>query len=288
VVGAVDHGDLGWTIVLNNANQLNVSSVATYTVNGNTYTQSFNTDLPTTLSLLGDKVVAGEPNYQSHNNQIFGGSTHVHLAFVDTAGNQLDTPAETLLIIETSVPATATSTLDFNNLNLVEGDRITLTIASGTHVQGTIGSAGLDTLITTMASDVAAQTGLFSAASSSSGVLTLTGLTDGSAMTDVTVTLESYASIADISLLTPDNTASALTSIDQAIRDVSDQRSLLGAFQNRLSHATSNLTNMASNTESARSVIANADYAAESSRLVSQQMSQRAQTAMIVVVKPIL
>ena len=61
---------------------------------------------------------------------------------------------------------TGLSTLDFNSLNLVEGDRITLTIASGTQVQGTIGSAGLDALLTSMATDVAAQTGLFSAASS--------------------------------------------------------------------------------------------------------------------------
>ena len=174
--------------------------------------------------------------------------------------------------------------LDFSDLSLNEGDRITLAIAGGTQVQGAIGSAGIDTLLTSMATDVAAQTGLFSNASATSGVLTLTGLTDGSTMAGITVTLESYAStttIADISLLTSDNAASALTTIDQAIHDVSDQRSLLGAFQNRLSHATSNLSNMASNTESARSVIADADYAAESSRLAKAQILQQAGTAML-------
>ena len=38
---------------------------------------------------------------------------------------------------------------------------------------------------------------------------------------------------------------------------------------------------MASNTESARSVIADADYAKEASRLAQQQILQKAQTAMI-------
>jgi flagellin len=194
-------------------------------------------------------------------------------------------PAVTVTLeVPPSNAVTGVNTLDFNSLSLVEGDRITLTIAGGTQVQGAIGSAGIDTLLTSMATDVAAQTGLFSNASSSSGVLTLTGLTDGSAMAGITVTLESYAStttIADISLLTSDNAASALTTIDQAIHDVSDQRSLLGAFQNRLSHATSNLSNMASNTESARSVIADADYAKESSRLAKAQILQQAGTAML-------
>jgi flagellin len=191
---------------------------------------------------------------------------------------------DTIAWYDLNLTYTGVSTLDFNSLNLIEGDRITLTIAGGTQVQGTIGSAGLDTLLTSMATDVAAQTGLFSAASSSSGVLTFTGLTDGSAMTGITVTLESYASttaIADISLLTSDNAASALTTIDQAIQDVSSQRSLLGAFQNRLSHATSNLSNMVSNTESARSGIADADYAAESSRLAKAQILHQAGTAML-------
>jgi len=179
---------------------------------------------------------------------------------------------------------TGLSTLDFNSLNLVEGDRITLTIAGGTQVQGTIGSTGLDALLTSMATDVASQTGLFSAASTSNGVLTLTGLTDGSAMADVTVTLESYATttaIADISLLTSDNATSALTTIDQAIQNVSSQRSVLGAFQNRLEHAVSNLSNMSVNTESARSKILDTDYAVEASRLAKNQILQQVGIAML-------
>jgi len=94
--------------------------------------------------------------------------------------------------VTTASAATGISTLDLSSLNLNQGDRITLTIAGGTQVQGAIGSDGdLDTLLTSMASDVASQTGLFSNASSTSGVLTLTGLTDGSAMAGITVTLES-------------------------------------------------------------------------------------------------
>jgi flagellin len=194
-------------------------------------------------------------------------------------------PAVTVTLEDLAdVPAvTGSNSLDFSGLSLNESDRITLAIAGGTQVQGTVGNTGLNALLTSMATSVANQTDLFSGVSASGDELTLNGLTDGSAMAGITVTLESYASttIADISLLTSDNAASALTTIDQAIHDVSDQRSLLGAFQNRLSHATSNLTNMASNTESARSVIADADYAKEASRLAQQQILQKAQTAMI-------
>ena len=106
-------------------------------------------------------------------------------------------------------------------------------------------------------------------------------------MADVTVTLESYATttaIANISLLTSDNAASAasaLTTIDQAILDVSSQRSVLGAFQNRLEHAVSNLSNMAVNTESARSKILDTDYAVEASRLAKNQILQQVGIAML-------
>jgi hypothetical protein len=95
----------------------------------------------------------------------------------------------------TAAAVTGVSTLDFNSLNLVEGDRITLTIAGGTRVQEIINSDGLDVLLTSMASDVAAQTTLFSSASASNGVLTLYGLTDGTALPEVTAALESHDTV---------------------------------------------------------------------------------------------
>jgi len=83
---------------------------------------------------------------------------------------------------------TGVNTLDFNNLNLVAGDRITLTIVGGTQVQGVIRADGLNGLLTTLATNVAAQTELFSGASASNGVLTMYGLADGTALPEVTTT----------------------------------------------------------------------------------------------------
>ena len=101
-------------------------------------------------------------------------------------GQRYDSTGQT---VTTASATTGISTLDFSSLSINEGDRITLTITGGSNVTGVIGSDGnLDTLLTSMATDVASQSGLFSGASVSSGVLTLNGLADGSAMAAVTVT----------------------------------------------------------------------------------------------------
>ena len=174
-------------------------------------------------------------------------------------------------------------TLNFNNLNLVEGDRITLSITGGTQVQGVVGNDGVNTLLTSMATSVASQTNLFSGASASSGILTINGLTGGStALANVTVSLESSANIlANNSIHTSSNAATALSTIDTSINNINSQRSLLGAFQNRLGHIVANLTRQSINTEIARSKIEDADYATETASLIKQQIMQAASMAML-------
>ena len=73
----------------------------------------------------------------------------------------------------------------------------------------------------------------------------------------------------------------AVVAIDNALAEVSRERANLGAFQNRLEHAVSNMMNMSANTADARSVIADADYAQESSSLAKNQILQQAGTAML-------
>jgi flagellin-like hook-associated protein FlgL len=92
--------------------------------------------------------------------------------------------------------------------------------------------------------NVASQTSLFSGTSASSGILTINGLTGGStALANVTVSLESSANIlANNSIHTASNAATALSTIDTSISNINSQRSLLGAFQNRLGHIVANLT----------------------------------------------
>ena len=84
----------------------------------------------------------------------------------------------------------ANTTINFNSLSLTEGDRVTVNIPGGSQVQGVIGSDGLDALLTSMSSAIAAQDTLFSAVTSSGGVMTLTGLSTGTQLPSVTVGLE--------------------------------------------------------------------------------------------------
>ena len=87
--------------------------------------------------------------------------------------------------------------------------------------------------------------------------------------------------IDNINVLDGSNAATAITAIDNALKTVGQERAKLGAFQNRLTHAVNNMTNMSANTAAAKSIIADADYAAESSSLAKNQILQQAGTAML-------
>ncbi len=166
-----------------------------------------------------------------------------------------------------------TSRLDFNNKNLVEGDQIVIKVSGGTDVQGTIDSNGLDTLLGTLATQLQSQSSLFSAASISSGVLSLTGLTNGAAVADVTVEMNTSASqIGNTSIRTQTVTSAALGSVDKAIEDVSVMRSKYGATLNQLLAAINNLTTISTNASNSKSTVEDADYAQESSNLASAQI----------------
>ena len=76
-----------------------------------------------------------------------------------------------------------------------------------------------------------------------------------------------------------DKASSAITTIDAAIKTVSEQRSALGAKQNRLEHTIKNLDNAAENLQTAESRIRDVDMAAEMiSYTSSQVLSQAAQS----------
>ena len=77
------------------------------------------------------------------------------------------------------------------------------------------------------------------------------------------------------------NALDAVTAIDAALKNVTNLRSSFGAIQNRLEHTVSNLTNIATNTELARSRIQDADYAQETSNMTRGQILQQAGTAML-------
>ncbi|CUX82097.1 MAG: flagellin [Roseibaca calidilacus] len=87
--------------------------------------------------------------------------------------------------------------------------------------------------------------------------------------------------LAEINLSTADGAAKAVNVIDMALAKVSQSRSDLGAISNRLDSTISNLTNISTSVESARSQVMDADFAAESTNLARGQILSQAATAML-------
>jgi len=88
----------------------------------------------------------------------------------------------------------------------------------------------------------------------------------------------------DIDSLTVDTAANAntaLTALDVSIAGLGAKRSTLGSTLNTLEFAVDNLSNASQNASAARSRIADADYAAETTELARTQIISQASTAML-------
>jgi len=113
----------------------------------------------------------------------------------------------------------------------------------------------------------------------------------GSATTDtIAVTLQAMGAdvigtsstfLDDDDVLTTAKALLSITSIDTALKQVSDYRGDLGAVSNRLTHTVENLMNRVENTSSAQSRIQDTDFAVESANLAKAQVLQQAGTAML-------
>jgi flagellin len=77
------------------------------------------------------------------------------------------------------------------------------------------------------------------------------------------------------------NALNAIETISAALEKVSDQRSALGAVQNRLEHTINNLDNVVENTTSAESQIRDTDMATEMVRYSNAQVLSQAGQAML-------
>jgi flagellin len=80
---------------------------------------------------------------------------------------------------------------------------------------------------------------------------------------------------------TASNSQALLTSVEDALTYVSEQRAALGAQQNRLDYTVANLQTQAENISASKSRITDADFAAETANLTRAQILQQAGTAML-------
>jgi len=71
------------------------------------------------------------------------------------------------------------------------------------------------------------------------------------------------------------------TRVTAALDYISEQRSIMGALQNRVSYIMSNLETQSTNMNSSKSQILDTDFAAETARLTKGQIMQQAATAML-------
>jgi flagellin len=85
----------------------------------------------------------------------------------------------------------------------------------------------------------------------------------------------------DVDISTAEGAQKAIDAIDNALEQVNDVRSEMGAVSNRLDFTVNNLSNVVENTSAARSRIEDADFAAESANLSRAQVLQQAGTAML-------
>jgi len=77
------------------------------------------------------------------------------------------------------------------------------------------------------------------------------------------------------------NEFNALATLDDALKAVDEQRSNLGAIQNRFESTIANLNNTITNLSAARSRIEDADYAVEVSNMTRAQILQQAGTSVL-------
>lgn len=82
-------------------------------------------------------------------------------------------------------------------------------------------------------------------------------------------------------VLTVANATAQLTKIDAALASINTKRADLGASQNRLGFAVSNLQSSIENQSAAKSRIMDTDFAAETAKLTRGQILQQAGTAML-------
>ena len=100
-------------------------------------------------------------------------------------------------------------------------------------------------------------------------------------MTTAALGLRNPTVLTFISISTPDKANSVIGLADEAIRRVSKQRADLGAYQNRLEHASKGLLNAYENIQAAESRIRDTDMAEQMTSFTRYQILTQAATAMV-------
>ena len=126
--------------------------------------------------------------------------------------------------------------------------------------------------------------GKINLASNSSAGVTLGGTqitSIGATAGALTMTTTAGAGVSTLDLSTAAGAKASLNVLDKAINQITDSRASMGAYQNRLTAAISNLETTSTNLAASRSRILDTDYAKETTNLAKSQIITQAATAML-------
>ncbi|MGF1762809.1 flagellin [Aliivibrio kagoshimensis] len=87
--------------------------------------------------------------------------------------------------------------------------------------------------------------------------------------------------VQDINVSTVGGSQKAVALLDSALQFVDSNRAQLGAFQNRFSHAISNLDNVSENVSASNSRIKDTDFAKETTSMTKSQILQQASSSIL-------
>ena len=99
--------------------------------------------------------------------------------------------------------------------------------------------------------------------------------------TDTSAQTTDHNTVGSIDMKTVEGAARALAILDSALQMIDQQRSSVGALNNRLESTVDNLNNITVKTEASLSRIMDADFASETAELSKSQVLSQAATAML-------
>ena len=184
----------------------------------------------------------------------------------------------------------ATGTVQGIEISAADGVNYTVTFATGeaasdtaaaidgTTIKVTIGTKTGENTLTKVATAVDSLTNISATIDTTAGAGNAT-LIGGELLGGTVALVEDATKGINVSSQTAAN--AAIDTIDKAIVDVSSERSMLGAMQNRLEHTIANLGTSAENLQAAESRIRDLDMAEEIMAFTKNNILQQAATAML-------
>jgi flagellin len=295
---------------INEANAAATNNVAaqTLTLNGAYGTGTVSVGLADSA-----KDIAAAVNNQSEDSGV--SATAVTYAKLDGL-NANDTVSFTLAGSDSATVSASITTSDYSNLadsiNAVSGQTgvtatlsddkasILLTSSSGEDIKISGFDAGTATTsldMTGLQEDATTEVGtdvtLIETTPGTTDLATVGGVVSFNSSKSFTVSSDTGTTLVNTSAASAQETVTsvdistvsgsndAISILDGALAAISDNRSDLGAIQNRLSSTIANLSNISENVSAARSRVQDADFALETANMTRTQILQQAGVAML-------